>query len=234
MGEAEKALPWEFDLEGGVDDRGDCGGQGENVDPVPGTDGHAVAGQEGAAKAEGEQKQEDDGRRRHVERILSSRRDIDHGVDGRQEEPVFRSIAGKRRKASAGGKIIGLQVTIAKLTCWSTEKDAPMHSCPISGLINLRKTGHRCGVASAVLLGLCPVHVFKDRGQQVGDEEASAPDRRRDPEQDPAHPGRRAAGGGVVRGTGFSLLKTRGYPIGHDKTGRDQRAGDAEGPDLVA
>lgn len=98
LAEPQKTLLRELDLERGVDGEGDGYGQGANIDPVSSADGHAVAGEKGAAKAEGEEKKEDDGWRMHVECILADGHGICHVVDGRQEESagVRRGCGGDR------------------------------------------------------------------------------------------------------------------------------------------
>jgi hypothetical protein len=86
FGETNKALTGKLDLEGGVDGEGDGGGESKDVEPVSGGRRHAVAGEEGAAKAEGEEEQEDDFGRMHVEGVLPGGGDVDHVVEGGKEE----------------------------------------------------------------------------------------------------------------------------------------------------
>src|SRR5207253_7825235 len=50
-----------------------------------GVNGHAVTAEEGRAAAEEEEQQEDNFRRMHVEGVPPGVRDINHGVEGREE-----------------------------------------------------------------------------------------------------------------------------------------------------
>lgn len=101
VGEPDKALSGKLNFKGGIDRESDGGGEGDDIKPVSWRR-HAISGQKGAAKAEGEQEQEDDDGRMHLEGILASGRDVDHIVEGGEKE-LFRVRAGSGRRCGSDG-----------------------------------------------------------------------------------------------------------------------------------
>src|SRR6266853_6056567 len=61
-------------------------GKGKHVEPASAASSHAVAAEKGRAAAENEEQQEDNFRRVHVEGVPPGGRDVDHGVEGREED----------------------------------------------------------------------------------------------------------------------------------------------------